>query len=296
MKLGNRNRTDNLQPPEKGKDVRNRTQNRPTSETNGVRTKQNGLASDQNVLYKNIKAKLVVSEERIMKRLMLIGLCLFAVAASSTALGSVELFWTGGGEASWVEDSTAPSSDGVVAKLYWPAPYRNENNEYIVPNAGVRIDIPDVAIKDIESWKYYTKAPVDYATNLTFYVDREGVENYPGRDYDMTLSAWPDNDNYGDQWLTVDQATIANYNGSYVVWAYGASSPTWKFSWSTVQSSYGDGVVIRVALDKGVIGTNQTITTYVDDFSMNGVLYQLVPEPATMVLLGLGGLFLRKRR
>jgi len=57
MKLGNRNRTDNLQPPEKGKGVRNRTQNRPTSETNGVRTKQNGLASDQNVLYKNIKVK-----------------------------------------------------------------------------------------------------------------------------------------------------------------------------------------------------------------------------------------------
>ena len=138
--------------------------------------------------------------------------------------------------------------------------------------------------------------------NLTFYLDTDDDGGT-----DTTVSAWPMNDGLADTWMRVDQNTIKNYHGAYVVWA--GSSPRYKFSWNAVLSDYGTADLLGIKIGKGVIGTNESITTYVDDFTMsfNGTsrtwVFEgegAVPEPLTMfgVLIGLGGLagYVRKRK
>ncbi len=231
----------------------------------------------------------------------LIAICLVAVlaifvAAGTVTAGLVTLGSTYEGVASWTTETAAPGGDGVSAKLYWPAPYNDDEDNYITPRAWISVDVPDTTVGNINSWDYWSKAPENYCVNLTFYVDTE-AENYEGRDYDMTITALPENDPpLADVWMNVDQGTIGGYDGAYICWANGTGSPSYKFSWSSVQDSYGSGTVLSVKTGKGVIGTSQIITAYVDDFSMNGVEYAFIPEPATICLLGLGGLLLRRRK
>jgi hypothetical protein len=100
----------------------------------------------------------------------------------------------------------------------------------------------------------------------------------------------------------------------YTVWTnakpgYGPvmKQMTWsefKAPWSQwgYNFDFSNATVLRMNLGKGVIGTNQTITAYVDDFTMNGYTYEFepVPEPVTMlgVFLGVSGLagYIRRRR
>ena len=345
MKLGNRNRTDNLQPPEKGKGVRNRTQNRPTSETNGVRTKQNGLASDQNVLYKNIKAKPVISEERIMKRLMTI--CLIAAmianvvqAATTINYGNVNYTPTfSAGHYSHIFDLT--KGDLVLTySIDLSAVTQTRASETPYVEVGIR----QVGANDYNPgpWNTYQGGAGGWMTSLVGDLatdpynldldDKHNLNASGGRgesDYDVYASdpltvVSPPFGSFNTRYIWGDRdgvdpyqdTKMANTGGTYdITITYRAISPTLGSMIATINGNGIDTVHQEFLVDgeyvagglsfKGDMAQMQVFTgawwtdgaggtVTVSDITASGTLY--VPEPATMVLLGLGGLFLRKRR
>lgn len=176
-----------------------------------------------------------------------------------------------GATAEWTDETAAVGDYSV--KLDWPAPYRDADNNYIVPRASVAItDSPDLAIGVVDSWSYWIKAPSSYAPNLTFSTDTLGDESS-----DTTITAWPTNAP-GDEWSLIDETTIGGYKGAYIVWGSNPW-PSYKFDWSAVQVSYGDAEILDLLIGKGVIGTNQDITVFVDDFTLNGITYSFEPPP-----------------
>lgn len=182
-----------------------------------------------------------------------------------------ELQETDGGTAEWTDEEAAVGDHSV--KLHWPAPYHDADNNYIVPRASVVIPSPsDLTINSVDSWSYWAKAPKNYAPNLTFYTDTGGDGSS-----DTTITAWPKNPD--NTWTQIDETTIGGYQGAYIVWGSNPY-PSYKFDWSAVQSSYGDGEILNLLIGKGVIGTNQDITAYVDDFTINGITYSFEPPPS----------------
>jgi len=234
---------------------------------------------------------------------------LLAVTATAEALtntaGDVHVGVTHGASAAWTPSSSAVGSSSL--QLNWPPPYYEDpvnNTGYTVPRAFARIDIPSgLALNDIEDWSYWAKAPEDYVTNLTFYLDTDSDAVT-----DTTVTAWPENDPpLADTWMQVDEKTIGGYDGSYVIWS-DAAYPSWEFNWASITDGYGDASLLGLKLGKGVIGTSQPITTYVDDFSwtVGGVTRTwefegtgAIPEPVTLAGLALGvgalGGYLRRR-
>jgi len=287
MKLGNRNRTDNLQPPEKGKGVRNRTQNRPTSETNGVRTKQIGLTSDQNVLYKNIKVKLLVSEERIMNRLMTICfaviLLLVTIPAQSMLLS--ELLVEGATITSgdklfygFVNYDSSASAKGESVAGVDPADiivsaYQNPTNgEY-----GLKFQSSKIVI---------TESPSALALSFDYLV-RSTLPNYLISDNTLTMEGTISAGNVGVNESATNPETDSQLAYKYTLLQGMYYSKLFDHQTYTTPASVVY-VSTSISLNKASGGPNQ-LTAFTQTFSQ-------VPEPATMVLLGLGGLFLRKCR
>ena len=167
---------------------------------------------------------------------------------------------TGDSTAEWTDAEKKIGS--YSAKLFWDVSSR----------AFVDIDIPEgMTINDANSWSYWINAPEDYAPNLVFYLDTTG-----NGESDTTVSARPENDPpNADVWYQIDQDTIGGYQGAYVVWEDGTGCPKYKFLWSDVQSNYGSAEILKVKIGKGSIGTNQEITVYVDDFTLNAETYGL---------------------
>lgn len=184
--------------------------------------------------------------------------------------GAVTLGTTYTGIAEWTTE-TARCGDHS-AKLVWPAPYRDGEDNYIVPRAFANIAIPSgLKVGDVSSWSYWIEAPSNYAPNLVFYVDTTNDGSA-----DTTISAWPKNPD--GVWASISHATIGGYKGAYIVWSSNPW-PSYKFSWVDVQSAYGSAEIIKVRIGKGVIGTNRDITAYVDDFMLNDVTYVFEPPP-----------------
>ena len=202
-------------------------------------------------------------------------LILFIFPAVAYAGPGVELGTTGDGTAEWTTEE-AKFGD-YSAKLYWPASSR----------AFATIATPSgLKISDINSWSYWIMAPEDYAPNLTFYLDTTGDGSS-----DVTISAWPENPD--NVWTQIDQITIGGYQGAYVVWDSALSGPRYLFSWNDVVNGknvwgvwlyYGDAEIMKVKIGKGVIGTSQNITTYVDDFTLtvddDTTTYEFEPPPS----------------
>jgi hypothetical protein len=259
MKLGNRNRTDNLQPPEKGKGVRKHTQNRPISETNGVRTKQNGLASDQNVLYKNIKVKFLVLEESAMKKVSL-KRCAAVCAAIVLMAGVLQADPIAG-----IFDSR---TDSTIVCSGWLASSGAEEdyNKWEIFLAW--------GTKEVNQW--YIEAHrnegnaglIQLNSNGPWFGDEpEGVVGYEGQ-----ITEW----------------TLSEYTGEFLGLVLTGTAVLDK---KHMMPEYEDMSPVPVTFEMGFSRVPEIAT-----YGTPSYVVFTIPEPATMVLLGLGGLFLRKCR
>ncbi len=205
-----------------------------------------------------------------------------------------------GGIYTWT-DTTSAVGDWS-AELYWP----------VGGYAQARV-FPGVAgvstVSSINSWSYWANAPASYAPNISFVLDDPDVSNdgpvYSGLGYDTVVTIWPSNSGQGDTWLQF----LSGSSLSYTVWtnANPGGGPvmktmTWdqfKGTWSQsgMTFDFSNADVLRMNLGKGVIGTSQNITAYIDDFTLNGYTYEFepqlqvppVPEPMS-ILLGIMGL------
>lgn len=211
--------------------------------------------------------------KKLVIALVLAVVVVMGFGAPALAAEPIELQGSNGGTAEWSDEDAAVGDHSV--KLDWPAPYRDADNNYIVPRASVAITPDDgLTVGDVSSWSYWAKAPKSYAPNLTFYTDTVADGNS-----DTTITAWPKNDPpNADVWTQIDETTIGGYQGAYVIWG-SKPYPSYKFDWSAVQGSYGDAEILNLLIGKGVIGTNEDITAYVDDFTLNGAVYTFEPPP-----------------
>ncbi len=211
-----------------------------------------------------------------MKKAIAIALALavvFTLCLSTTALAweDFEFSEADGATAEWSDETSAVGDYSV--RLDWPAPYRDADDNYIVPGASVVItDFPNLTIGDVDSWSYWVYAPKSYAPNLAFYTDTVGDESS-----DTSISAWPTN-TPDSEWFLIDETTIGGYQGAYVVWSSNPW-PSWKFDWSAVQGSFDEAEILNMLIGKGVIGTNRDLMVFVDDFTINGITYSFEPPP-----------------
>jgi hypothetical protein len=183
------------------------------------------------------------------------------------------------------------------AKLYWPGSGGYAQARVFPTVAGVS------TVSDVNSWSYWAKAPENYVPNLSFVLDDPDITNdgpiYSGVGYDTVATIWPSNSGNGDNWIKFDSSQSL----SFTVWtnAYGSGpimkSMTWaefKAPWSQWGNNFdfSNASLLRMNLGKGVIGTNTTVTAYVDDFALNNHTYSFepVPEPCSLVLLVTAGL------
>ena len=144
-----------------------------------------------------------------------------------------------------------------------------------------------------------------HATVLTWSVD--GVTLDVDEVVNVTLSA-DDNSTYDRKWVGADSSAVAEILDLVERAAAGEDADvrdptvTTYPGWWTVQAldttgTPGDTIASGVQYDVSIKGL--AVGTYIiasDSYGTNDSLTIVVPEPITIVLLGLGGLLLRRRK
>ncbi len=211
--------------------------------------------------------------------------------ATTTASASVTVdtaYTIGDGTTEWV--NTTQAVGGSSLKLYWPKPGSNY--------AGVRITgLGDPTVEGFLGWSYWANAPQSYTPTFTISLDT-ALDNYTGQDYDTNVVIWPSNSGAPDTWINFQSSSSL----PYTIWWNGGGPVMKSMTWAEFQQpfsqwgtnyDFGDAVIKQIRISNNGIGTNNTITAYVDDFSLNGATYAMeapaVPEPAAVLVWGLLG-------
>lgn len=185
------------------------------------------------------------------------------VSAQEDPVPAVELQAKGDSSIGWTTGENKFGDYSVKLSMrggWWDEP----NN-----NAEVQISITDnLKISEIDNWSYWVIAPDSYTVPIELNIDTTG-----DGEIDKVLWATKAGDT-PEGWFEVNQDTGH--------WWYGVGSPdSWAELQSWVNERYPDAGLVRVDLGYGPLGSNQAIDAYVDDFTINGVIYEL--EPSTTV-------------
>jgi hypothetical protein len=171
--------------------------------------------------------------------------------------------------------------------------------------------------------------------NVRIWLDTP-YDNYPGADWDVALNIMPHNTLFyeggnsaqpipADTWVNLNSLTRYPYqifawdgSGNYlggndiatqsnaITWSefQGITSYYAHVDWGTWDYTYdfSQAIIRKISLRTGGGGIITDVTAYLDDFTLNGVSivvengFTVVPEPATIALLGLGSLVLLRKR
>ena len=204
-------------------------------------------------------------------------LVLFIFPAVAYAGPGVELGTTGDGTAEWTTEEVKAGSYSV--KLTMPA-----GTGWVNDNAEVQIDVSgqNLTFSEISDWSFWTLTPTgyeSYALPIEFYadIDDDGVADKIIRGNILKKSVPVTN-----EWYEITPELWKNYGGAFYVWRgdgtgfdfYVGSDP-----WAKAVRTWGDATLLRVDLSYGSLGSNNAVTAYGDDFTLNGITYAVEPQP-----------------
>ncbi|MBA7575496.1 hypothetical protein ES708_17326 [subsurface metagenome] len=177
----------------------------------------------------------------------------------------LQLYSIGDSTAEWTTEEKYSGDYSVKLMMkggWWDSP--NNNAEIQIFIAG------NPKISDIDSWSYYLKTAClgdiwKYKPPVELNLDTDG-----DGEIDKVLYA-TDATNPTGEWEEWNQDTGH--------WWYGVGSPdNWAELQSWVSEHYPNATLVRVDLGYGPLGSNREVTAYVDDFTINGTIYELEPN------------------
>jgi hypothetical protein len=160
---------------------------------------------------------------------------------------------------------------------------------------------------DLANWSYWTSFEPNYLPAITFYFDDGVSDYYSGSNVTHTVNLTSignqlaeGNYNGVDWWNVTSEDAYTYYVNSPSAWGpssnkrwadivsangvragFGASAPTYYFH---------DAAIVGILIGyPGQLGSKVTETAYLDGININGEDYSVVPEPASMVMLGMLG-------
>lgn len=209
-----------------------------------------------------------------------VAVSLLVVPAVGANPGGIELVATGDSTATWTTEQAKVGSYSV--KLTMPA----ENWPAGGHNAEVRIDVSgqNLTFSEVSDWRFWTLTLTgyeSYAVPVEFYadVDGDGVA-----DKIVAGNILKGSVPVTDEWYEMTPELWKGYGGGFYVWREDGTGFDFFVGadpWAKVVERWGNATLLRVDLGFGPLGSTEAVTTYVDDFSMNGVIYEL--EPSTTV-------------
>ena len=200
------------------------------------------------------------------KKLILIPILVLALIASmgmpvvASSSSTVTLASEGDGTAEWTDEQIKFGNHS--AKLTMPA-----GTGWVNDNAEARVAISGVLkLSDVTGWSFWAKGLDAYYVPIEFYIDIDG---------DGTVDKIIVGQKMGSmtsEWVELNQANMS----MYMTWKNGYE---WLWNWSEVQSKYGDATLLRVDIGYGSLGSNEAVTAYIDDFTLNNTTYAFEPPP-----------------